>query len=431
MAQPNSSIPAQSKQSPDSLVVKTPVLEILFLSLISAMPPLSTDMYLGAMPTIAAQWEVSTGMVSLSLILWFVSFSAALLIFGPLSDKYGRKPILVGGLVLFMLASIGCSASADVYQLIFFRIIQGIGAAGPSSMVMAIARDRYQGNVRKNVLAYMGIIMALAPMIAPSIGALILMFASWRVIFLAQTCYALMCLFFVTRFGETNLHLSAGHLLKMLGRYHVVMANRRFFLANATMGLLVGPLFAFIALSSPIYIKIFGLSEQVFGLFFGFNAMMLMLGAFACTRLTKWFADTTILTGCMVGCILGGLGVLLLGSFSPVAFALTVGTISFSCGISRPLSNHLILDQVETDVGSASSFSVFYVFIVGAASMAMVSIPWHHPIIVLGWFAVIVPAVVLCVWPLLLNMLKVAAAHQVSAIRIQNEASTVTVETEI
>lgn len=431
MARSQSSPSLQSPDAAASLTTKTPVLEILFLSLISAMPPLSTDMYLGAMPTIADQWQVSTGLVSLSLILWFVSFSGALLIFGPLSDKFGRKPILIGGLVLFMIASLGCSASVNVTQLIFFRIIQGIGAAGPSSMVMAIARDRYQGNVRKNVLAYMGIIMALAPMIAPSIGALILLFSSWRGIFLLQTIYALMCLFFVSKFGETNLDLISTKLTKLLGRYRVVVSNRRFFLANATMGMLVGPLFGFIALSSPIYIDIFGLSEQVFGLFFGFNAMMLMFGAFACTRLTKWFSDIAILTCCMVGCVAGGLGVLLLGSMNPFAFALTVGMISFSCGISRPLSNHLILDQVETDVGSASSFLVFYVFMVGAASMALVSIPWHHPIVVLGWFAVIVPCVVLMVWPVLLSQLAKAAAAKANPSQFQNEADSVTIETEI
>lgn len=415
----------------ESKTARAPFIEILFLSLISAMPPLSTDMYLGAMPLIATQWQISTSLVSLSLVLWFVSFSVALLVFGPLSDKFGRKPVLVGGLILFTLASIGCAASMNVTQLIVFRIIQGIGAAGPSAMAMAIARDRYQGNVRKNVLAYMGIIMALAPMIAPSIGALVLIFASWRDIFLLQAAYALMSLFFVAKFGETNKHLIPDKLITLMGRYRMVVSNRRFVLANATMGLLVCPMFAYIAICSTIYIKIFNLSEQTFGLFFGFNAMMLMLGAFLCTRLTRWYSDQAILTGCMVGCVIGGLGVLLLGSISAVAFALTIGVVSVCVGVSRPLSNHLILDQVQTDVGSASSFLVFYVFIVGAMSMALVSIPWGHPIAVLGWFAVLVPVVVLMIWPWLLKMLAAAAVDQAKQDVSRTEAKLVIAKTEI
>lgn len=415
----------------ESKTARAPFMEILFLSLISAMPPLSTDMYLGAMPLIATQWHISTSLVSLSLVLWFVSFSVALLIFGPLSDKFGRKPVLVGGLILFTLASIGCAASMNVTQLILFRIIQGIGAAGPSAMVMAIARDRYQGNVRKNVLAYMGIIMALAPMIAPSIGALVLIFASWRDIFLLQAAYALMSLFFVAKFGETNKHLIPDKLITLMGRYRMVVSNRRFFLANATMGLLVCPMFAYIAICSTIYIKVFNLSEQMFGLYFGFNAMMLMLGAFLCTRLTRWYSDRAILTGCMVGCVIGGLGVLLLGSISAVVFALTIGVVSVCVGVSRPLSNHLILDQVQTDVGSASSFLVFYVFIAGAMSMALVSVPWGHPIAVLGWFAVLVPVVVLMVWPWLLKMLATAAVDQAKQDVSRTEAKLVIAKTEI
>lgn len=422
MAHIQAPLPIENSQAQPA---KTPVLEILFLSLLSAMPPLSTDMYLGAMPTIANQWHVTTGQVSLTLVLWFVAFSGALLAFGPLSDKYGRKPILIGGLILFMLASIGCAASTNLTQLIVFRIIQGIGAAGPSAMVMAIARDRYEGNTRKKVLAYMGTIMALAPMIAPSIGALLLLFTSWPSIFMFQAIFALACLFFVSRFGESNIKLTSGNLFTLLGRYRVVMSNRRYMLANTTMGLLSGPLFAFIALSSPIYIKVFGLSEQAFGLIFGFNAMMFMVGALTCTRLTKWFSDNVILTGCMIGSVVSGLLILAVGSMHPIAFALSFGLFSICCGLTRPLSTHLILDQVHSDVGSAASFLTFYVFVIGALSMALVSIPWDHPIMVLGWFAVIAPTIVLILWPMLLKLL--ASDAEMAG---QSQTDTLTAEAE-
>jgi len=387
----------------DAITEKVPLREIVFLSLISALPPLSTDMYLSAMPTIASQWRVSDSYVSLSLILWFISFSVALLGFGPLSDKHGRKPVLMIGLGIFAMASIICSISQNVPMLIVGRLLQGAGAAGPSAMVMAIARDRYQGNIRKQVLAMMGIILALAPMVAPIIGAKIMYFSSWRMIFLAQGMYALLSLMVVLNFDETLPQRMNQGFWQMMGRYRFLFGNSSYMLANAIMGLLAAPLFGFIAMSSKVYITIYGLSEQMFSLLFGLNALMLMLGAAACTRLTKKVSDVTILTGCMIGTVVGATGILLVGTYHYMAFACTMCLVTFCGGMSRPLSNHLILNQVDSDVGSASSFSVFYVFVVGALSMAYVSAPWSNPIQAFGIMAVCIPVFVLILWPMLLG----------------------------
>ncbi len=384
---------------------KVPLREVVFLALIAALPPLSTDMYLGAMPTIASQWQVSSTYVSLSLILWFVSFSMALLGFGPLSDKYGRKPVLMAGLGLFALASLMCAMSTNVTMLIAGRLLQGVGAAGPSAMVMAISRDRYQGQQRKQVLAFMGIIVALAPMVAPIIGTTIMHVASWRTIFLTQGMYALGCLMVVLGFAETLPQRVTEQLWHLMGRYRFLFGNSRYMLANAIMGLLAAPLFGFIALSSKVYITIFDLSEQMFSALFGLNALMLMLGAAACTRLTRRFSDTALLTTCMIGAAVGATGILIAGSHHYLAFACTMSVVTFCGGMSRPLSNHLILDQVSTDIGSASSFSVFYVFIVGACSMAFVSAPWKQPILAFAIMAVSVPTIVLMLWPVLLGKL--------------------------
>lgn len=384
---------------------KVPMREILFLSMVSALPPLSTDMYLGAMPTISAQWQASTLQINLSLILWFAAFSVALPFFGPLSDKFGRKPILLGGLVIFMLGSIGCAASTDVIQLITFRILQGIGAAGPSAMTMAIARDKYHGHQRKLLLAYMGVIVALAPMVAPLIGTLILQVASWRSIFILQGIIAFVIGLRVLGFTETMTTPLQDRLYKLMLRYRVVLGNRRYMLANTTMGLLAGPLFGFIAMSPHIYTEEFRLSESTFSLYFAFNALMLMAGAFACTRLNRVISDTPLITACIISSIIGALGILAIGPYHPMLFAITMGLVTFANGVTRPLSNHLILDQVQTDIGTASSFSVFYVFVVGAVSMALVSLPQSHMVRSFGFFALAVPSVVLMVWPLLLKQL--------------------------
>jgi len=366
---------------------------------------MATDMYLAAMPTIASQWNVPDSRVGLSLVLWFVAFSLFLLVCGPVSDRHGRRPVLLAGLTLFVVATFACALAQNVWQLIGFRILQGIGAAGPSSMAMAICRDRYDGLQRKRALAYIGVILTVVPAVAPTLGAWLLAWLTWRFIFLTQGVLGIVALLVSLWFRETAAERVPGNLLGLLGRYRHVVANRRYLFVNMAMGLILGPFYGFIAFSSIVYIQIFGLSERAFGLLFGVNAVMSMAGAFTCTQVIRYFSDTVLLSVCLVGCTLAGGGIVMAGGWHCLAFAGFMCAITFFCGMSRPLSNHLILQQVEHDIGSASSFIVFYQFIVGAACMRIVTTDWSDPIFVFGLVALLLPASVLAIWPVLLRTL--------------------------
>ena len=380
---------------------------LVFLAAIAAVPALATDMYLAAMPIIAKQWGVPDSRVALSLVLWFAGFSVFLLVCGPLSDKHGRRPVLLAGLALFTTASVACALATNVAQLIVFRILQGIGAAGPSSMCMAICRDRFEGLRRKHVLAWVGIILGLTPMAAPTVGTMLLWFSNWRAIFAVQATLGGTLLLASWRlYRETAAERIAGHLLRLMGRYVHLARNHRYALSVMAMGLLLGPFFGFIAFAPIIYIQIYGLSNRTFGLLFGLNALMGMCGAFVCTRVMKVLPDTALLTVCFVGCAAGGAGILVWGGRHPGAFAAAMCAVTFFCGVSRPLSNHLILEQVRHDIGSASSFIVFYQFMVGALCMRIVTAPWQAPIRVFGCVALLMPTMVLALWPLLLHLLR-------------------------
>ncbi|MCC6578830.1 MAG: multidrug effflux MFS transporter [Phycisphaeraceae bacterium] len=385
---------------------KATLRDVVFLALIAALPPMATDMYLAAMPVIAEQWRVPTNQVGLTLVLWFVSFSVGLLLCGPVSDHYGRKPVLIGGLTLFAGASLACAGTGTVGQLILCRILQGAGAAGPSSMCMAICRDRFEGQQRKTALAWLGVILAVAPMVSPMIGAMMLKAFHWRAIFIVQGAAAMIPLAASIRFRETIASRVPGHIGNWLARYVVLLGNRRYVMANKVMGLLIGPYFGYLAIVSMVYIEFFKLSEQMFSILFGINAGMSMLGAFVCTRLVKFMSDGVLLTLCMVGGIAGGLGIVLFGGLHPLGFAVPMGVCTFCGGMSRPLSNHLVLEQVHTDVGSASSFMVFYQFMVAAGCMAIASMPWSRPIQAYGMLAMALPAGVLLFWPTLWHRLQ-------------------------
>lgn len=388
------------------LIERSGKLYIIFLALLAAVPPIATDMYLGAMPTIAKQWHVGENIVGLSLVLWFVSFSVFLLISGPLSDKFGRKPVLINGLRIFVISCILCATASNVWQLIIYRILQGIGAAAPSAMCMAICRDRYDGERRKRALAYVGAILAIAPMIAPTIGVTLLKLGSWRFIFATQSVLGLITMLISISYRETIAEKVRGSSFAVMGRYVNLARNRGYILAVTSMGLIVGPHYGFIAFSSIAYIKFFGLSPSAFGLLFGLNGFMAMLGAFSCARLTKHLHDVRLLTLCICGCITGALGIVLFGSAHYLAFAVCMSAFTFSCGVSRPLSNNLILSQVDTDIGSASSLIVFYQFMVGAICMSISTTAWSHPILAFGILACALPLIVLAIWPILLRIIR-------------------------
>lgn len=376
---------------------------ICFLGLIAAVPALSTDMYLAAMPQIAEQWHISESTVGQSMVMWFASFSVMLLVCGPLSDKYGRRRVLLTGLSVFLVSCFLCAAADGIRQLILFRMLQGASAAAPASMCMAICRDRYEGDRRKHILAYISIILSITPMVAPMIGAMLLKYVHWRAIFVAQGLLTIATLTLSLGFQETLKTPLTQKLTLLLGRYGVLMRNANYLLCNNAMGLLAGPFFGYLAFSSLVYISRFQLSEQTFSLLFGVNAMISMLGAFTCTRVTRYFSDVRLITISLAVYALCGLGIMLVGDIHFLAFAACMAGISFCLGLSRPLSNHLILEQVKTDIGSASSFIVFYQFIVGAICMAVTTADWRRPILVFGILAFGVPVTVLMLWPILIH----------------------------
>jgi DHA1 family bicyclomycin/chloramphenicol resistance-like MFS transporter len=382
-------------------------LYVLFLGMVSATAAISTDMYLPALTTIAADFSVSEQTASLSLVLWFAAFSVALLVWGPLSDRFGRRPVLYVGMSLFLAATLLCSMSQNVWQLIGFRILQGIAAASGASMCMAICRDRYEGIRRKKTLAYMGMIVGITPILAPSIGSFVLHFLSWRFIFVVQALAASVTLTISMGYTETLPQKTVGSFLQMADRYRVLVLNRRYILAVSIMGLIAGPFFGYLAFSSIVYMKLYGLSSQAFSVLFAASALSGISGGFACTLLTGRISDSRLVTICLVGATAGGLGVLLFGSLHYLAFAVPICMFIFFSGMSRPLSSHIILEQVDADIGSASSFMIFYNFLLGAGCMALATASWPRPILAFGIMSVAMPAAVLCLWPVLLRLIEV------------------------
>jgi DHA1 family bicyclomycin/chloramphenicol resistance-like MFS transporter len=347
---------------------------IVFLAVLSAFPPISTDVYLPSLPTMAAYFGVPDYLANLTLIDFFLFFAAATLFWGPMSDRYGRRPVLLAGACIYAIASFGCAASQDVYQLIIFRAFQAIGGGAASAVSTAIVKDVYQGRRREVVLAVIQSLFVIAPTVAPMLGAGLLMFTSWRGVFVAQAVVGVAVLAGSLAFVETIEQRSSAGFGRTMGRLAVVLQNRGFTILLLIFCSPSLASLAFIGSSSYIYQVEFGLSSVAFSLLFAFNAFGMLVGPLLYVWLARRFSRLAVVRGCFAALAVAGLLIVALGRTGPLVFAalLLPATIATSC--TRPPGVFLMLEQQQTDAGSASALMGSASMIMGSAGIAIASL---------------------------------------------------------
>lgn len=357
---------------------------IVLLALLTAFPPLSTNMYLPAMPSLARQWQEPFWMINLTLVLFFLVFSIFLLIYGPLSDRFGRKILLQTGISVYVAASFLCAFSQGVFSLIIFRMLQATGAASAAALSLAITKDIFEDYHREKILAYISMVVALSPMLGPAIGGWALSIFSWNWIFVILGFMGISALFGVSRMPETLAPELRTESIELFKGYAALVHNKRYIVLTCLTTFGTMPLFAFVAASSEIYIVGYGLSERTYGYFFGFNALALMAGSFTCIRIGGQVMSRNILSIGFLGIAAGGLWLFLGNNDGPWDLALPVFVMSFSLGLSRPPSHNLVLKQVLKGAGAASSLLMFAMMTTGAAAMWFISLNWDEVTSVLG-----------------------------------------------
>jgi MFS transporter, DHA1 family, multidrug resistance protein len=371
---------------------------IFLLSLLAAFPPLSTDMYLPAIPQLKAQWNQPLMMVNLTLICFFLSYCLFMLIYGPVSDRFGRRRPLLVGIGIFIIASLMCALADNIAALIAARIFQASGAASASALSLAMCKDLFETKARERIMAYMAVIVALAPMLAPVIGGWLIHYFSWRWVFVFQASMGIIAWGGVFRMAEPLKQFQRISAAQVALVYVRLLRNRRYTGLMIAMSILVLPFFGFLAGSSEIYMSHFGMDERQFGYFFGFNALALMCGPFVFSRLTRSFSSRALLTLSFAGILVASIVMACLPHHSPWSLALPMWVLSFFFGMNRPPSNNLILEQVQRDVGAASALIIFAFMTVGAAGMGIISLAWSDKIMVLGVLGTVVGTITLAFW---------------------------------
>ncbi|MHB8118916.1 MAG: multidrug effflux MFS transporter [Methanothrix sp.] len=373
------------------------------IAFLSAFVPLSTDLYLPALPGMAKYFGVTTDLANLTLILFFVFFAAGTLFWGPQSDKYGRRPILLIALSIYSLAGFLCAGSMDIYHLILFRILQALGGSGAFAVATAIIKDVYDSKNRELILALVQSMVLISPMTAPVLGAFLLRFTTWRGVFLILGGIGLLALAGSIALQETIDKRYTGTVRQAWGRLGAVAKNPGFTTLLLIFSLLSVSSMAFIAASSYIYINGFSLSEQTYSYYFAFNALGMITGPVLYLRLSRIISRRSIIIACFAVISVSGLLIALLGGLEPIVFALVLlpATIMASC-VRTPGAN-LMLQQQEEDTGSASALMSCFGIFMGSVGMTIISLPWSNTILILGAMNILTGISCLALWLLLSN----------------------------
>ncbi len=309
---------------------------------LTAVAPLAIDMFLPSMPAMAEEFGIPSSTIQLAVSLFLLAFAASQLVYGPASDRFGRRPVLIAGLALFVAGGAIALVSPSAEVLIASRVVQGLGGGAGPAIARAIVLDVFGRDRAGRVLAYMTIATPLAPAIAPIIGGLLQEVFDWRAVFVTLVALGVsLIVAYRLLIPETNRRPDRGatNVGQMSQNYGGLFRSRSFVAYSLVIGLMFSGQLVFISGSSFVFIDELGLSAGFFGLGFGFVAVGIMSGAWLSSRLIGRWRDTNIvLLGAVVAAGASAVMAALAwaGAANPWALLVPMFATAGGFGIARP-----------------------------------------------------------------------------------------------
>ena len=352
----------------------------VLLTLLVAMGPISTDLYLPSLPGIAADLGASEALVQLTLGLFIAGFGVMMLVCGPVADRFGRRPALLGGMAIYLFASIACALSPDIWFLLAARLGQAIGACAGPVVARAIVRDLYEPREAGRILGYMASAMALAPLLGPFIGGWLEVAAGWRASFWFLAGYAALLLIALwRRLPETRPAASIGGAVSSLGNYLQILRDRTFVSYMLCTALTSGALFTWISNSAFVVIGHFGIAPQNFGFAFGTVVAGYVLGAWSGSRAgMRLGLEPATAIGVAIAAIAGGgLAVAGWGALGGLQAIVALSALSFlGAGMAIPQGTAGALGPFPMLAGTASALLGFLQMMTGLLVIGLSS-AWY------------------------------------------------------
>lgn len=345
------------------------------LGMLTAFGPFVTDFYLPVLPEMTGYFHTTPALASMSLTAGMIGLAAGQLFIGPLTDKYGRKRILVGSMLLFVVASLLCIFSGDIFMFNAMRVLQGLAGAGGIVIAKSMSADMYTGRELASFMALLGAINGIAPVCAPVVGGLMAGVTSWTGVFaviLAVGIVLMVCSMFLPETLQPANRIRKS-VIKVYGNLFRVFRNSRFTLSVMAEMACFFMFFAYIASSPFIMQQVYHLSPLGYSLCFGLNALMIGVGAAMATRFRS---QGTCLR-------FGGLGMLagtlllafLLNTAMPLWIVMLAYIYTLICfGLMQPPLTAIALDSERDNAGAASAIFGASGFVAGALSSPLVGI---------------------------------------------------------
>lgn len=378
---------------------------LVLLVAASLITPLSLDMYTPAVPGMAAYFDTDVSLVNMTLVGYYAFFALGMLVFGPLSDKHGRRPVLLAGVGLYSAASVACALSPTIEALIAARIVQALGAGAISAVCTAAVKDSFQTYYREKILSVIQVLFVVGPATAPVIGAGVVAVADWRMTFWILAAVGVACLVMTALFEETldEKERSGGNFGHTMAQLVVVGKNPGFMAFLLLTSLFEVPFMGYIAVGSYVYVDFFGTGEVGYSLFFAVAAIIMAAGPLIWLVASKRVSVIRFTTFMLAFSIVMGVAMLLVGQSSPYAFCACFVAFAMAESCTRPYSMNILLEQQARDAGSASALMNCIRTAIGSLGMVLAALPWPNYVVGIGVLIVAFMAIALSAWIALLH----------------------------
>ena len=369
---------------------------IATLTLMVALGQMSVGLFVPSLPSLVDYFQTDMGTVQLTLTVHFTAFAVFQLLAGPLSDRFGRRPVILTGLAIYVAGAIACALATTIWSLIGARVLLAIGACAGHAVSRALIRDKSEGAESARIMSFIGMAMALSPALTPTIGGQLQGHFGWQASFVFMAAVAgLLFLYSLFRLPETiaQKNLAAMKLGGMLRTYGTLIVDRRFFGYAALNGCIFGMLFAYQTGSPYILMVELGYSPQAYGLLILFNVAGFLTGNIITNRFGRRIGIYNMVRIGSIIALLSGIAMFIPAQLGHVSAAAIIGPsmlLLVALGIALPSSMAGALQHFPHIAGVASALLGFLQMGTGAVGSFIIScLQNSHPLVMPDLFAVV------------------------------------------
>ncbi len=370
------------------------------IMVLTAVVWMALDIYLPALPILKEEFKVSATYLNLTLTAGIIATAIGTLIGGPMSDKYGRKPVFASGVGLSLLFTFLCTFAGSVDFLIVVRGLASLGNGIILTVTTAMIKDTFSGRTFKNVMTVLQSAAIIGPILAPSVGSVIITWLSWRWLFVFIAVVSVVpaaLILFARETWPEGKRISDSALKAVSDTLHTA-GDKPFALFAGVMAVLTIPMWAYISVCSYIYITDFGISNMQYGIFYALGAGVSCISPFLYMVITRHSSTGRACEVCLGLILLSGVMLIAVGGRAPVLFLLSTLPFIIAEGMIRALGMVVLLEQYSHVAGAASAMINFILNIVGTVGASLATLNWNSYITALAVICIGCMAAALLLW---------------------------------